>query len=1111
MRRSLMLQALSIFSVVSFAGVSYDTGQGILQKKISLQVDNMKIKNVLKIIEQNAATRFGYQPQLIDSSRTVSLMVEDTPVISVLNMLFDSSVKFDEVGGMVIFKPAAVARAESVLVSGKVTDETGAPMPGVNVLEKGTANGTVTDAHGKYSISVNDGNSTLVFSFIGYLPSESEVGQRGTVDVTMNPDVKKLEEVVVVSYGKISQRNITGAITKVNAADVQDVSAAELGQKLYGKVAGLQINQVTGRPGQGLAMRIRGAASLSASNQPLVVRDGQPITGELNVLNPDDIESFSVLKDAASTALYGSRAANGVILITTKQGKAGKTTVNFNMYYGVQAVGERGKPEVMNAREFATFMKGYFEDKIKYENWPDPTNNNQPIVPAEYRNPEQYGGGTDWYKALLREAPIQNYNLNISTGTEKLLSSTSVTYFNQQGVLLNNGMQRGSFRSNNEYRPTNRIKLGFNINPTYQVDRNTRGSLDGNRQILVGALISSPLIPVINPDGTYPLRANSYNMLPMANNYFQLKTMNIVQNNFRLLANAYFDVELLKNLHLKTALNTDLGAVEYDAFYPSTYGYFNSPPPSNPSAAHSSNNAFSWLSENTITYNLKVRQHHTFDFLAGYSAQRYDLNFRNINGNGFAGDNIPWTSGASTTTGVTNNTDWNLLSVFGRIGYDYKGKYFLTGTLRRDGSSRFGRNKRWGTFPSVSAGWVVSDESFFPKSKVVNFLKLKGSYGITGNNRAANDYNGVSLLSSTNYVFSGSLAQGQSITTLGNPDVTWELSKQFDAGLETTWLDGRITFSYDYYRTTVSDMLYQINLSLASGYNFIVSNVAEFRMWGHEFAISSRNLKGPLAWNTNFNISFQDNRVIKLQGGVPIGGINRYSDFNRTAEGRRIGELYGYVFEGVYMNKAEFDSPNVPKESSSVVGSARMKDVNGDGKITGDDRTFIGNPHPKVMFGITNDFKYKKMDLNIIISGQAGNYIMNVNKQNLQNIDGVFNMEKGMANRWRSEENPGNGLVPCPRSNTTDLYRLANTNWVSPGDYLTVRNITLGYTLDNVQLKYIKSARIYLGVQQALVLTKYPGQNPEVNDNRDNQTRVGTDNGSYPVPRTVMLGLNVNF
>lgn len=999
---------------------------------------------------------------------------------------------------------------EPVLVTGKVVDETGVPLPGVNVLEKGTTNGTITDINGIYSMNVSDGSSSLVFSFMGYLPSEIVVGRQGNINVTLSPDVKKLDEVVVVSYGKISQRNITGAVTKVSAADVQDVSAAEIGQKLNGKVAGLQINQVTGRPGQGLAFRIRGAASLSSSNQPLVVIDGQPITGDLNVINPDDIESFSVLKDAASTALYGSRAANGVILITTKQAKAGKMAVNFNMYYGLQVVGKRGSPELMNGHEFATFMKGYFEDKIKYEKWVDPTNGNQPIVPAEYRNPDQYGEGTDWYRTLLRVAPVQNYNLNISAGSEKFLSATSVTYFDQQGVMLNNGMRRGSFRSNLEYNPVNRIKIGFNVNPIYQIDNNTRASIDGDRQILIAGLISSPLIPPVNSDGTFPATVNSFGMLPNANPYFQLETSNIVQNNFRLLANAFIDAELLKNFHFKTAINIDLGVVDYNAFYPSTYGAVFIPPPTNPSAVHSSNNAFSWLSENTLTYNFKIYQSHTFDFLAGYSAQRYNLNYRDINGTGFAGDNISTTSGASTTTGVTNNTDWNLLSAFGRITYGYQGKYFLTGTLRRDGSSRFGRNKRGGTFPSVSAGWIVSDESFFPKSESVNFLKLKGSYGVTGNNLTANNYNGVSLLNGTNYVFSDTPAQGQSITSLGNPDISWELSKQFDFGLETTLLNGRVTFNYDYYRTHVSDMLYQIDLPSESGYNYVASNVAEFRLWGHEFSISSRNLiKGALSWNTHFNITFLDNRVMKLQGGVPIGGISRYYGWNRTAEGRRIGELWGYVFDGIYRNQSEFSTQ--PKDESSVVGSARMKDINKDGKITADDRTFIGNPHPKILFGITNDFRYKKFDLNLIISGQAGNDIANTIKLNTQNLDGVFNMEKEMANRWRSEENPGNGKVPCTRSNSTELYRLSNTNWISRGDYLTVRNITLGYTFDAVKLKFLKAARFYLSIQQALVLTNYEGQNPEVNSNRDNQTMAGIDLGSYPVPRTFMAGVNMSF
>jgi len=1006
--------------------------------------------------------------------------------------------------------------ATTIAVSGKVLLGAGSPdLSGTTVQVKGSKKGVTTDATGHFSIAV-PGNASLVFTHIGYKTVAVGVNNQSDINITLETADNTLEQ-VTVSYGKQRKRDITGAVSKVDASSVQDVAATEFGQKLQGKVAGLQLNQTSGMPGQAMTFRIRGAASLSSGNQPLIVVDGQPIssdvtggTGDLNLISPDEIESFSVLKDAAATALYGSRAANGVVIITTKTGRIGRTTISANAYYGLQSVPKRGRPDLMNAKEFATFMKGYYQDKITYETVPGGT----PIqIPADYANPDQYSKGTDWYSAIMHTAPIENYSVNISSGTEKVSSSTTLNYFNQDGVLYNTGVKRFAFRSNNEYRPISRVKIGLNLAPTYQIDHNTRGgalAINGNRQVVGGAEISSPLISPYNADGTYTLRTSSYGMYALPNFMQQLKLMNNNMNTFHVLGNAYLDIEILKGLHAKTTINGDIFTQDYNAYYGTQYGTFGTPPPrlsTQSLAQNSSNNTYSWLSENTLNY-ANTFGNHSIDVLAGYTAQKWNQNNRSVNGTGFANDAVPWVSGATSTTGSTNNAAWTIASMLARVNYDYAKKYYISATIRRDGSSRFGEFKKYGTFPSVSAAWVVSDESFFPKSGVVSFLKVKSSYGLTGNNNIGN-YTQVSQLTPTNYIFNGTNTIGESITILGNKSLTWETSKQTDIGLEANFLHNRITFSYDYYNKRTEGMLSNLQIPFASGYSSLTYNIGTFRIWGHEFEVSSKNLVGEFSWSTDFNIAFNDNKVLALVNNTPIGGTGKYNDYNRTAVGHRVGELYGYIFDGLYMNQSDFNK--YPREATSAIGTARMRDVNGDDTINISDRTFIGRTNPRFIYGLTNNFAYKNFDLNIVVAGQVGNKIMNTNLQNLQNLDGIFNIDKDMQYRWRSESNPGNGKVPRTLSNTTELYRTTNTNWVFSGDYLSVKNISLGYTFSQQMLRYIKGIRVYGSVQNAFMFTRYPSQNPEVNDTKDNQTQAGLDNGSYPVPRTVLFGANINF
>ena len=1009
----------------------------------------------------------------------------------------------------------AAGTSGNKLVKGNVRLGGGAAdLSGTSVQVKGEQRAVPTDTAGHFVISAPP-DAILVFSHIGYKTVQASVTDTSILNITLEKEAGTLEQ-VTVSYGKQLKRDITGAITKVDAGNVADIPAAEFGQKLQGKVAGIQIQQSSGIPGNNIVFRIRGAASLGSGNQPLIVVDGQPLnsdaaggTGDINLIAPDQIESYSVLKDANATALYGSRASNGVILITTKTAKIGKSSVSVNSYHGLQTVPQRGRPDMMNAREFATFMNGFYQDKIKYEGWVNPTTGTA-TIPSDYADPSQYGKGTDWYNALIHTAPIDNYTVNFSVGTPKVSSSTTMNYFNQDGVLYNTGTKRFAFRSNNEYRPIDRLKIGLNLAPAYQIDHNTRGGnlqLNGNRQVVSGSDISSPLVPVYKSPGVYNLSTASFGMYALPNYVQQEKLMDNDQTNFSFLGNAYIDLEIIHGLHAKSSINGDILNQDFNAYYGTQYGAFGNVPPrptSSSQAQNNSSNTYSWTNENLLTYNTQLGSH-SLDVLAGYTTQKSYTSLRSITGTGFATDLTPFISAANNTSGSSNSSSWTIASALARINYDFKKRYYLSASIRNDGSSRFGVNKKYGTFPSVSVAWVVSDEKFFPKWGALNFLKFRGSYGKTGNFNIGN-YTQVSLLTPANY---GNTTLGEANTVLGNPDLTWETSKQFDVGADITLLHGRINISYDYYNTRNEGMLSQLPLPYTSGYSSLQYNEGSFHIWGHDIQVSTENIKGAFTWNTDFNISFNDNKVVSLVNNTPIGGVNTYSDYNRTQVGHRIGELYGYKFLGVYMNQSDYDK--YPKYSTSVVGSARMEDVNGDDTIDIKDRTFLGRTNPKFIYGMTNTFTWKNFDLGVVIAGQVGNKIMNTNLQNLHNLDGVFNVTKDMQYRWRSEADPGNGKVPSTRSGSTELYRLVNSTWVFSGDYLAVKNITLGYTFNKRLLHYLNEIRLYGSVQNAFLFTKYPGQNPEVNDTKDNQTQAGLDNGSYPIPRVIMIGVNVNF
>jgi TonB-linked SusC/RagA family outer membrane protein len=990
-------------------------------------------------------------------------------------------------------------------VNGRVlTADNNTGLPGVNVSVKGTSTGTITDANGDYSLTAPDEKATLVFSFIGYVTQQVALNNRTTINISLAPDTKSLNEVVVVAYGTQKRADVTGSVATVSASEIKDIPVTQFAQKLQGKTPGVQILQTTGVPGAGMSIRIRGAASISGSSQPLYVVDGFPIVGDISNINPDEIETFSILKDASSTALYGSRAANGVVLVTTKRAAEGRSTVSFNAYYGVQQVPQRGRPDMMNAQEFAQYMNEVYQEKIRL--------GQATSIPTEYQNPAQYAGkGTDWYDLLLRDAPIQNYSLSLTSSKDKLSTAATVGYISQDGVLLNSNYKRYSVRLNSDYKVNDKVTIGVNIAPSYATNEapNADGNIFGGG-IIQSAIATSPLAPAINPDGSLPLTATSTGLFPNPNWYNVVQLVKNSNRVGRIISNAYGSLEILKDLNFKSSINIDYTNQQFNNFTPSTSGSLFSAPPVQTRASQLDNVFYSWLTENTLTYKRSF-SNHNLDALVGYTAQKFRQDFSNVSATGFANDKVQTLNAGTQFSPSYDLQEWSLVSFVSRLNYNYKGKYLLSASFRRDGSSRFAPNTKYGNFPAVSAGWNVSDEVFMTKMPLISTLKLRAGYGLNGNFNIGN-YGYIARTGATNYPFNNALVNGTTVSNIGNNNLGWEKSAQFDIGADIGLLKGRVFLTYDYFYKTTTDMLFNVGVPRESGFATITDNVGKFEFWGHEFAVSTQNLTGKLKWSTDFNITFIRNNVLNLGPYDPALPRSDANGPNITQIGSPIGSFYGYKFLGVYKTQADFDaSPKyLGTDSPSMVGTVKYADINGDGVITVADKTIIGNPNPKGIFGMTNNLSYGNFDFSMVIAGQYGSEIQNRTLEYIQNLDGVFNVTKDVGRRWKSEQDPGDGIHPRAVV-STPLARNTNSRWVTDGSYLTIKNITLGYTIPLPKNNYLRSVRAYGSMQQAYVFTSYKGANPEVNDSGTNGLTQGIDYTSYPVPRTISFGVNVNL
>ena len=1003
---------------------------------------------------------------------------------------------------LISFSATATNKTEGdKVVTGKVKDINGNPVANVTVTVKGSKVSTLTNDEGYYQIIVLDDNAVLIFSHTTYQTTELPVGNSTSLDVIFQLATKDLSEVVLIGYGSQKKRDLTGSIATLPMKDLEDQPVGQIAQKIQGRIAGVQVSQTSGQPGKGMSIRIRGAASVNAGNTPLYVVDESPIVGDINSINPNEIESISVLKGPSAASIYGSRAANGVVLITTKQARQGRSSVQVNVNYGEGKVPEKGRPDLMNAKEFLTWQKMLFEDRMKYEGYPE--------IPELYRNPEQWTGpDTDWMDVLLRKSRMNSYNLTLLAGKDKFTSATTIGYYKENGVMLNTGFERFSLRSNNEYKINDNVRIGLNIAPTYQTGQNF--NTDGTYNLIFAALATPPIFSPdeTNDDGSRKLRFSGPGLFTQPNWVVTLEDAINREKNIRLLSNAFLEIKFLKDFKFRTAVSVDASNRSNRVFNPSSVGNIWAPPPSIPSGSYSTTNYFSWLTENTLAYNKTIADDHQIEVLAGYSAQKFHQEYNSLSGSNFPDDLVSWIDAAAVKNGSNNTTEWSLLSMYGRLNYNFRGKYLLSASLRRDGSSRFGTDNKWGSFPSFSAGWIVSDENFMQKIPAISYLKLRGEYGLVGNFNIG-DYRQYGGVSTSNYVFGGALAQGRSLTSLGNSLLTWETTAGFDIGLDISFLNNRIALTADYYQKEVDDMLYQVDIPLGTGFSSIQSNIGGFKFWGYEFAISTQNLTGALKWNTDFNISFNRNKVVKLgTNNAPIDGVGEQGTYWKTEVGKPMGQFWGYVYDGVYMTQQEFNTQ--PKAVISSVGTVRYKDLNKDGVITNADRTFIGNPTPKFVLGLNNSFVYKSFDLGVVMFGAFGQDIINGQLEWSENQDGVFNVQKHWLDYWRSEEDPGSGAQPRATGAANNFFRYANSRFVEDGSYLTIKNITLGYAIPAFK-NIFKKSRVYLSCQQVAVFTKYKGMNPEASINGLNGLREGVDAGAYPVPRTFAIGLDINF
>lgn len=1140
-----LVKALRIMKLTCFllvAGLMQVSARGSAQT-ITWSGTNVSVRKIFSVIKDQTGYVFFYNYSVLKDSRPVSLHVKDAPIEKVLQLVAEGQPFYFSIIGktIVVSKQALPDRGASPgagesgtdypqrILKGKVVGENGAPLAGVTIRVKGTDQGTVSDPAGAFQLEISTG-AVLEVSYIGYQGQVVEVGEKSDITIRMHPSASGLNQVVVVGYGTQEKGKITSSITEVNTSNLKDLPIATSGQLLEGRAGGVTVTEGDGAPGTPSTILIHGISSINAGIGPLVVVNGFPVGNAIPAgLNPNDIEKITVLKDAASTSIYGARGSNGVILIQTTQAVASKSTLEYNVYGGVQYIPHAWRPKVLNALQYAQYNK----DRVDETNAFNHTNSALPQVFADVlANPQKYGTGTNWQDAFFREgtdAVIQNHHLTFRAGNEVLKGVISGSYLDQTGLIPNSDFKRYSLRTNLEGTLGKHVKIGGDLAVAHTENNEPDHAIYGQWGVVMEAVSASPLQSPYDDNGRLipflPADAPGYFAYPNPLYVAQVTHDNTVGRDMN--GGIHMDIEIIKGLHYKPQLYTRVYTQEENTFVPTTIGtpqigtvdnlLLGAPPYPN-SASNQKYDITNWGMDNLVTYDKQIGPH-SLSLLAGYTAQKQSGQLSEIDAKNFPTDNnLNYLEASQISATVSDYTDWSLAAVFGRINYDYKGKYLLEANFRREGSSRFGKNNKYGNFPSASIGWRISQEDFFPKDSRVSDLKIRASYGKTGNS-AIGDFdqygqiisipNLSNLAVNYNYVLGGSTAVGKALTALGDANLKWETSTQLDIGLNLGLFNNAVSLKVDYYRMITSNMLFNVSLPQASGFTSTRINAGKMLNTGWDFEASA-NLKGRnISWNGNLTVSVLHNEVTY----IPPQISKIASTYNVTQVGEPVGSLYGYKIEGIFNSQAQLDDPKlVAWTGARGLGAFIFKDVNGDGQIDARDLTVIGNPHPKLVLGFNNVIGYKNLTLSVLATGGFGFEILPEKNEWLYNEKGRWNVSTEFLHAWKSTEDPGNGIIPAiyyPGQHT------ASSAWVEKGNYVWVKNVTLGYKIPNRLLektRVISDFRVYIGVRNALRFTGYTGWNPEVSTyGGTNAQTFGVDNFSYPVARTYTLGVDISL
>lgn len=1123
------IMKLTAFALFLFAGTAFATESYSQTTKVTVMANKISTGKVINEIEKQTDYLFVYKVNEVNLKRTVQVNAQNKSVAEVLNKVFEGTDIYYAMEGKNIMLMSNTKTREATQqtnkVKGVVKDKAGIPIIGATIMEKGTTNGTVSDLDGKFSLPmVNQG--TIVISYIGYITQEIKVDPKGDLIIVLEEDTETLDEVVVVGYGAIQKRSVSTAISTVKGGKISDMPTSNISQSLVGMSSGITLQQISGEPGAAPAIRVRGSGSINSGNDPLFVIDGYPTTDSelFNNINPADIADIQILKDAASSAIYGSKAGNGVIIVTTKQGQTGKAKVSFSAQAGWSEA--QKYVDVLQANDYLDMIIEARTNNGTIKNFPQ-------LI--QMRESEKYVN-TNWQDAIFGNAQNYRGTATITGGTETLKYNFSANYQNEDGILLSSYYRRTGIKGGFEANLSKKVKLGINLNTTYskkRLQQPTGGNTEDVTGVIAQALSMPPILPVYQPNGDYTQIAQHYTKLGL-NNQLRNPVANLLENrnniwSIRTMSNAYLEVKPIKGLTLRTSVNFTTNSAKQD-YYQSAYllgksytGNKSTPDLTSIDGYRLSGSGYNTYWSTTANYDIRFNEKHHLNAMIGYDFE-YNSDFevqqddRTDSDNPIAYNNTSITNvnGATLWTGSSNYSSYVFDAMFARLVYDYNYKYVFSGSVRRDRSSKFGPDKRAGWFYSGSLAWNLTEEEFMKNIDWLNIAKLRASYGVTGNDQIGNDYAWISSISSDQNVIFGTTAVPTYYPSgYSNRQLGWEKNKQIDLGFDIGIFNS-LNVVVDFYKRT-SDIVMPANIPNFNGISgSVYMNAGQIENKGIEIQVSATPFKGDFSWETTLSWSKNNNKILSLannQNQLANGKAGtKWGNVIRNYVGRPMGDMYMLKVIGTF--NTEEDLTKYATNGTQSIGDLIFEDYKKDGTIDVNDYQLVGNYQPDFTFGWTNNFAYKDFDLAVTIDGQCGGNVLYAAARafSLNRYDDNVLAESGLG-RWKSPTDTGNGISHKAGTNNLGSNIGPSTRYLYDADFLRIRNVSFGYKLPKKFCKTfgIEGLRISANVQNLFTFDKYPGYSVEANYEGNSATNNGVDFGGYPISRTFTFGLNFNF